>query len=181
MTIVEAIQIWCVINVAIYVFARHVFNYARKGEVFLKNILETPELVNNDLQVVAALRDMHIPSFKFLFIQEKWVTNYILYSLVASGAALVIFPYFSNLLQLIFGIVLGLVNGNAVVMLWQLFNQRMIVKNICNRYYNVVESCRIDKERNAAAAHAFMQFAQKINELTEKAEKKNAIDDDEQR
>ena len=179
MTTIQAFQAWCVLNIGIYFFARHVFNYARIGVDFLKSILDAPEMVINNPLVIGMLKDNNIPSFKPLFFYESYTTNFIMFSLVASAIALVILPIIESVFVFyVIVFVLAALNFNTLVMCAQLMHRKSVIKKTCNHYYNIVESCRLDKERNEQAAEAFQQFANRLQELLNNPDKKEEGDNE---
>jgi hypothetical protein len=174
MTIIHAIQAWCVLNIGIYFYTRHTFGYARTAVDFLKSISKTPEIVNNNEEVLHILREVNIPPFATLFEHEKPTLNVIMFSLVVSAITLMILPLVDNtIVMYIIVVVLGLINGNTLLIAAQMMTKKMVIKKICNHYYNIVESCRLDKERNEQAVQAFQQFANRIQELLNNPDKKD--------
>ena len=179
MTTIHAIQAWCVLNIGIYVFAHHVFNYGRTAVEFLESILETPEIVNNNILVISTLRDINLPPFEKFFAYRGLTINLILSSLAASAFALVALPFVPvGVVFYIIVFLVAVINFNTLIIGAQLMHKRSTIKKICNHYFNIVESFRLDNERNKEAAEAFQQFANRLQELLNNGDnKKNGSDE----
>ena len=178
MTTIQVIQAWCVLNIGIYVFAHHVFNYGRTAVEFLESILETPEIVNNNPLVISTLRDVNLPPFETFFAYQGFTMNLVISSLVSGAFALIALPFIpEGVVYYVIVFLVAAISLNTLVIAAQLMHKRSTIKKICNHYYNIVESCRLDNERNKEAAMAFQQFANKINELIEKNKKEDGEND----
>lgn len=179
MTTIHAIQAWCVLNIGIYVFAHHVFNYGRTAVEFLETILKTPEMVNNNPLVISTLRDINLPPFEQFFAYQGFTMNLIISSLLAGAFALIALPFIpEGVVYYVIVFLVAAISLNTLVIGAQLMHKRSTIKKICNHYYNIVESSRLDNERNKEAAVAFQQFADRLQELLNNPNKKEDGDNE---